>query len=151
MGGNPVGHSKAELAMVSERRAKAIQMRIAKIDYQTIADRLGYPDRQSVCRDISRALQRHRAEEDRSIDMYREQELAGLDRLQAAVWDRAISGELEAIDRCIRISQSRCRILGLNAPTEQKVITVDLVDAEIARLENKLGYERKIFDEIDQD
>lgn len=140
------GVSKAKQVEVSERRNKAVQMRIAKIDYQTIADRLGYQNRSYACRDISRALQQARAEEDRSIDMYKEQELAGLDRAQAAIWARVLSGELEAIDRYVRIVQTRCRLLGLFAPTKHQIITMDLLEQEITRLESELGYQNKMIE-----
>lgn len=131
--------SKAEQAAVAERRAKAIQMRIAKVDYQTIADKLGYSSRGAACQDITRAFERNRAEEGRSVELLRDQEIAGLDRAQAAIWPRVIAGELAAVDTYIRLVARRCRILGLDAPKEIEIITMDAIQREIMRLEAEMA------------
>lgn len=131
--------SKAHQAAVAERRTKAIQMRIAKVDYQTIADKLGYSSRGAACQDITRAFERHRAEEGRNIEIMRDQEIAGLDRAQAAIWSKVVAGDLHAIDAYIRIVARRSRILGLDAIQEVKVITMDLIDAELMRLREQIA------------
>lgn len=137
--------SELQQALTSDRRNKALQMRIAKIDYQTIADRLGYADRAAACKDISRAFRRNRKEEDRTLELYKEQELAGLDRAQAAIWPKVLNGVVSAVDAYNRIVQTRARILGMFAPVQHQVLTIDLVEAEIARLEAELGHNRRIL------
>lgn len=49
--------------------------------------------------------------------------------------------KLQAIDRIIRIAERRARLLGLDAPTQLQLLTVDVIDAEIARLSAELGIE----------
>lgn len=46
---------------------------------------------------------------------------------------------LQAIDRLLKIQDRRARYLGLDAPTRMQVVTVDAVDAEIARLTAELA------------
>lgn len=131
--------SKAEQAAVAARRAQAIQLRIAKVDYQTIADRLGYSSRSAACQDVTRAFERNRLEEGRSVELLRDQEISALDRAQAAIWTRVTSGELAAVDTLIRLIARRCRILGLDAATEVRVFTLDAIQAEIMRLEAEMA------------
>lgn len=51
---------------------------------------------------------------------------------------------MEIVDRILKIKERRARLLGLDAPTRAEVITVDSVDAEIAKLEEELADARKI-------
>jgi len=46
---------------------------------------------------------------------------------------------LQAIDRMIRIMERRAKLLGLDAPTKVEVITLDVIEAEIRRLNDELA------------
>lgn len=46
---------------------------------------------------------------------------------------------LQAIDRLIKIQERRARLLGLDAPARLELMTMDAIDAEIARLQAELG------------
>ena len=61
-----------------------------------------------------------------------------LDAALAAIWDKIAAGNLWAIDRPLKISEQRCKLLGLNAPDRQVVITQEMVEAEIHRLEEEM-------------
>lgn len=106
--------SKAQRAATADRRAKATALRIAGMDWQSIADQLGYSSRGAACTDVSRALEanlaelRDKAEEMRSIESMR------LDRLQASLWPKAVKGDVKAIDAVLRIIDRRMRLLGLH-------------------------------------
>jgi len=41
-----------------------------------------------------------------------------IDRAQAAIWDQVIKGNHGAIDRFVKLSERRSRILGLDAPAK---------------------------------
>lgn len=131
--------SKAQRAATAERRGKAIAMRLAGVDYQAIADRLGYAGRAAACKDISRALEQHTAEALRNADQLRQQELMRLDRLQAAVWTKALAGDPKAVETALKVVDRRIRLLGLDAPQRHEVINLDMVDEEIRRLSAELG------------
>lgn len=143
--------SKAQQAAVAERRAKAVQMRIAKVDYQTIADKLGYSSRGAACQDVSRAFERNRAEEGRSVDLLRDQEIAGLDRAQAAIWPRVLGGELAAVDTYIRLVTRRCRILGIDSAQDIRIVTDEFLREEIAREREAIAAYADNLDDPDDD
>jgi hypothetical protein len=126
-----VAASNAQRAATADRRAKAIAMKLAGVDFQVIADRLGYSSRGAATKDVHRALEANLAEEAAASELLRHQEAARLDRLQAAVWTTALSGDVRAIETVLKISAQRARLLGLNAPEKHEVITLDYLDAQI--------------------
>jgi transcriptional regulator len=137
---------------VSIRRAKALDLRTKGWSLQEIADELGYTPPNGathVGNDIRRALEQARAARQDSADSYREQELARLDALVRKVneilernhyiyregeW-LALDGKkvvddsiaLQAIDRLEKLSASRRKLLGLDAPTMVQTTGVHVV------------------------
>lgn len=154
------GPLKAQRANVAERRAKAIQMRLAGDSYDTIANTLGYSDRAAAHKDITRALEASLAEQRAGAEVLREQELLRLDALWREVWQVLKTehyilyqgatiqhGEtvllddgpiLQAVDRLLRIQERRAKFLGLDAPQRHEV-TLDELDDQIRRLTAELG------------
>lgn len=51
---------------------------------------------------------------------------------------------MEIVDRILKIKERRARLLGLDAPTKAEILTVDSVDAEIAKLEAELAEAKRI-------
>ncbi|MEM8933764.1 MAG: hypothetical protein AAGE94_21415 [Acidobacteriota bacterium] len=97
------------------RRAKALELRKAGATYDQIADQLGYASRASAYKAVAKAL---KAIEDQVVEGATEMcrlEVERLDRLLVALWPKASAGHLGAIDRVIRISERRCRLLGIDA------------------------------------
>lgn len=136
--------SKAQRAATAARRANAIVLRLAGLDYDTIAQRLDYADRAAAYKDIERALQANIAQQAQSADALREVELMRLDRLQAAAWQAATRGELRAIETVLKVIDRRCRILGMDAPIKADITVSDAITTEIERLAAQLG----IADEV---
>lgn len=150
--------SRAQRAATAERRSKAVAMRLTGASFEAIAGELGYNSRGAACQDIGRALEAHVAEQARSVEAYREEELQRLDLLLVEAWTilkrahvtvshgRVIRDEetgqallddgpvLAAIDRILKIQERRSKFLGLDAPTRVEAITLDAIDVEIARL-----------------
>lgn len=131
--------SKAQRAATAERRSKAVAMRLAGIDYETITKRLGYSSRAAAHVDITRALEANVAEQNHNADVLRQEELQRLDRLQAGVWAAAAAGNSRAVETVLRIIDRRCKLLGLDAPVRHEVVTLDAIEAEIRRLSFELG------------
>jgi hypothetical protein len=96
-----------------------------------------------------------------ATDEHREMELRSYDELEHVLWkqlrrhhplvDRGaivvgFNGEvladdrflLETIDRIMKVKERRAKLLGIDAPARAEVLTIDSVDAEIARLEQEL-------------
>src|SRR5699024_12051924 len=69
-------------------------------------------------------------------EQLRDVEAARLDALQRAIWERAIDGDLSAMDRVIKIVDRRARLLGLDAP--QQVAVNNGVDVDIEGAVDKL-------------
>lgn len=130
--------SKAQRAATAERRAKAIQLRLAGMDWVAIATRLGYSNKAAACKDLSRALAANLAEVGRSVEELREVELMRLDRLRIAVWSSAVAGDLRAVDTVLKISDRYVNLLGLAAPAHAEV-TINALDDQILALRAALG------------
>lgn len=88
--------------------AKALELRLAGASEAQIADHLGLPDVDAVRSEISNALA---ARPDADIPETFSLELARLDRLHMAVWPQATKGSLGAVDRIMKISEQRMRLL----------------------------------------
>ncbi|MCX5066645.1 hypothetical protein OOJ91_12225 [Micromonospora lupini] len=131
--------SRAQRAATAERRGKAVAMRLAGLDYQTIADRLGYADRAAAHKDITRALESNVAEMHRNADVLRQEELDRLNRLQAGLWPTAAAGDPKAVTAVLGIIDRRCKLLGLDAPVRHEVVTLDAIDNAIQELAAELG------------
>lgn len=129
--------------LVAERRARAVAMRVAGTPWAAIASALGYSGPAAACKDVSRALEASRRALGLAADELRELELARLDVAHQAaqevlqarhlahsggkvVRDVDSSGNevtltdhgpvLAAIDRVVKVSESRRKLLGLDAP-----------------------------------
>lgn len=113
--------SKAQQATTAKRRAQAIALRLAGMDFETIADRLNYANRQAATRDFHRAIAAARLEERQAVENLREVEGQRLDRLQAAVWAKAIKGDLKAVETVLKVIAQRSRLLGLDAPVKTEL------------------------------
>ncbi len=124
----------------AERDGRACALRRDGATYQEIADRLGFADRSAARHAVERALAAAVREPAAEL---RELELMRLDRLYL-VASELLDGDdldvrLKAVDRLVRISERRSRLLGLDAPTKIEGFTIDQIDAEIARLSAELG------------
>jgi hypothetical protein len=131
--------SREQSAATEERRKNAVALRLAGAAWQAIADQLGYASRGAACEDVRRAMALSRAELAQSANELRETELSRLDRLQAALWTKAINGDVKAVDAALKIIDRRIRLLGLDAPQQVEVFTVDAVTARIRALADELG------------
>lgn len=148
------GASKAQRAATALRRTQAIQLRRAGMDWDDIAKQLGYASRGAACTDVTRALQKHVAMERAEVEVYRHQELARLDRLQAGLWPlatgtlidpddeegkRRLPADPQAAETCRKIIMDRVKILGIAAPTRHEVLSLDQLDAAIRALQAEMA------------
>ena len=131
--------SKAQRAQTADRRKKAITLRLAGMDWQSIADQLGYSTRGAACTDVARALEANLAEQTQAADTLREVESLRLDRLQAAAWPAAVKGDLKAIDTVLKVIDRRVKLQGLDMPLRAELSGLDggpmqLQHANLAKL-----------------
>jgi hypothetical protein len=116
--------SRAKRAQVAERRAKAIAMVLAGVDYETIADRLGYASRGAAHTDVDRALAANLTDLETSAGSLREVQFMRYQRLLAAVWPKALKGDLKAVEGAARLVDRIVKLWGLAEP-ERLDLNVD--------------------------
>jgi len=131
------GYIKTEADALNDR--DALRLRSEGLSYREIAERLGV-DTSTAYRRVQRALSAVPAED---VETHRALELDRLDALQRAVWDKAIDGNLNALDRVLAIMSRRSKLLGLDAPQRREhsleYFTSDQITAEVKRLERILA------------
>jgi len=131
------GFIKTEEDALNDR--EALRLRSQGLSYREIADELGV-DTSTAYRRTQRALSAVPVED---VESYRLLELDRLDALQRAIWDKAIDGNLNALDRVLAIMSRRSKLLGLDAPQRREhsleYFTSDQITAEVKRLEQLLA------------
>lgn len=146
----------------AERDADAARLRAQGKTYQTIAETLGWTHASAARKAVQRALVavvQEAGDELRVLEVERLNDL--LDRAYQVMdtvhyahsagklierYD-AEQGRFEplrdsapilgAMDRVLKIMERRAKLLGLDAPTRHEVLTLEGIDAEIARLERE--------------
>lgn len=136
-----MGTSRMKRAEVALRRTQAIEMRARGESWDSIASALGYADRGTACKDVSRALAERLKDQGQAADELREIELEKLDRMEravVAVLERehvVVQGGkvvvdpdsgrlrddgpvLDAVRTLLRIGERRARLLGLDSPVK---------------------------------
>jgi hypothetical protein len=126
---------KSPIEQIDKER-EVIALRRAGYTFDDIARRLNYAHPSGAYTAYQRALKRTLVEA--GTEELRATELDRLDRLQAAVWDEAMTGNPTAIQTALKILDRRAKYLGLDAPIKQE-IKMDIadaasIDAEVARL-----------------
>ncbi len=104
-----------------ERNRSALALRIEGLTYRQIADRLGVA--------VSRAhelVKREAAEtlpDDDAVAEWRALQVARLEALNAAVWDRALTGDIPSVLTALRIAAAQSRLLGLDRAPEPAAVS----------------------------
>ena len=111
---NATSAAKINVAM---RRREAIKLRLAGMTFDEIGARLTCSAPYAY-RMVSAELERMAAEAHENTAALRELEAARLDAVQEAIWAKAAAGDLDAVDRFVRISARRAALLGLDRPTK---------------------------------
>ncbi|MGQ9555903.1 MAG: hypothetical protein ACUVWR_17520 [Anaerolineae bacterium] len=114
-----------------ERDQQALELRKAGVPYLEIAARLGWRSASTAHVAVTRALRRTLQE---PADELRELEVARLDALLFAIWPQTSEGNLDAIDRALRIMERRAKLLGLDRPVEQKLDVSEALADVLERL-----------------
>lgn len=148
MAGRP---SRPAAAQIAKRRADAIQLRLAGLDYLTIGKKLAadpainstkvaYPAGYGIERyeageeppkdaalaeivkqDIHRVMRQRRTKLDENANELRALQDERLNRLLAGLWNSAATGDVAAVDRVLKIMERQARLHGLDAPTKTEV------------------------------
>lgn len=111
-----------------QRRREIMALRRSGLTFDVIAQAKGITRQRvhQIVRDELRKLAQETAEETEGL---RALELDRLDRLLAGLWKKAQDGELDAIDRALKIAARRAALLGLDRPTKIAPTSPDGDDA----------------------
>lgn len=99
-----------------ERRIQVLKYRIQHASLRAIADKLGV-SHQTVANDLTKALDELHQTELKEARNFRMLELQRLELASNAIIERVLQGELEAVAQYRLLSESRRKLLGLDAPT----------------------------------
>ena len=97
----------------ARRGAEALELRLAGHSFAEIGRRMGVSGPRAY-QLVAGELDRLNVRRFENAGELRRLEAARLDRLQAAVWDKALEGNLAAVDRALAIGARRARLLGLD-------------------------------------
>lgn len=114
------------------RAAKALELKLAGVSYDKIAEQLGYSTHASVVRAVQTLLNRH---ESPLIQERREQEDARLDALLRAWWVPALQQNPDAAKIVLSIHQARVKLHGLAMPEKMVIAQISGMDTETAAVQ----------------
>lgn len=112
--------ASAKKLKAAERRLQAIELRKQGMTYRQIGDVLGCNEsraHQIVTEEMAR-LNVERAE---SAALLVRLECERMDALHSTLWPVALAGDLNAVDRVIKLMARRAKLLGLDAPSSTLV------------------------------
>lgn len=138
-GGSPSPGSQRR-AQAAARQLEAIRLRRDGQTFQVIAERLGYTNRSAAEKAYMAGLERWGRKD---VADLRDAEVDRLDNYLAVIAPQVAKGSLLAIDRAVRISERRARLLGLDAPTKL-TITDEALEAERERLKGEVVHLRTV-------
>lgn len=114
------GKSSPVKARKVENQARALELRRAGLGFEAIGAQLGIKKSQAH-RLVVSGLAEARAQVAASADELRSEELSRLDGMLMGLWPRARKGEVAAVDRVLKISERRAKLLGLDAPERKQL------------------------------
>lgn len=121
---------------VIDKERRVLELKLAGITFDRIAEQVGYTDGSAACKAYNRALKRTLQEPAQEV---REAELLRLDKILSGIWRDAISGDTRAALTAVKVIQERAKLLGLYAPIKTETeITAYMggtdIDREVERL-----------------
>lgn len=114
----------------SARDSRALDLRRAGVSLPRIVEQLGFSSASVAESAIARAIKSQGTVSDPSE--VRALEMDRLDRMQSAVWVKAMKGDLKAVETAQKLSDARVRLAGI-AERGQSVMT-DAFDSTVAAL-----------------
>ncbi len=124
-----MAHSKTSATRIqaAERRTQAMALRVEGRTFAEIGKALGCSEQRAhaiVTEELAR-LNARRAEQAGELTRL---ECERLDKLTAVLWPAATAGNVDAIDRLLKIMARRARLLGLDAPTQTRLAGLPVVN-----------------------
>ena len=112
-------------AVAAVKRAKVVEAVADGATYEQAAKRAGYATRSGAYKAFWKAVDGREAD---AVDQHRTLEVQRLDALQVGLWDKAVSGDVKAVNAVLRIIEQRSRLLGLDKPAAAQSGSGSVVD-----------------------
>ncbi len=113
---NGIHHgTRPKRARPSDRRRRALKLRMKGLTYSDIARQVGYASPSGAYEAVRKALDYEAYE---TAAEYRKLHVARLEALLAGIWNLAREGKLGAVDRVLNLLEREARLLGLDLPTQ---------------------------------
>jgi len=137
-GKKPPGQANtlAKQAEREDRRREVARHLLAGRSVREIARIIGV-SHQTVANDEKHCREEWRKQYALTVDEWAKQETARYDVALAAIWQAVESGQLEAIDRFVKLSAARRELLGLDAPKRIEANVRVEIDDPIEDLESQ--------------
>jgi hypothetical protein len=130
-----MGRKRTPPPEIIAKETEVVKLRRGGLTWDSIAERMGYAYPAAAHAAYKRAAARVVHED---VEAIRAIETDRLDVIQSAVWGKALSGEINAVQTVLKIMERRSKLLGLDSPIKQQVeVTTydgDTIDREVARL-----------------
>lgn len=116
--------AKDDEARIEQRRKLVAANLLGGMNYRELAEVCGVSIG-TISSDVKIILGRWRKEQVADTSDYAQMELRRLDKALNAIWNKVIDGQLDALDRFLRIQERRAKLLGLDAPNETQLSGAD--------------------------
>lgn len=123
-----------ERLRAKERRLRVFDMRLLGATLRQIGDKLGV-SHETVRTDLRKALDELTELEREKADNLRTLDLARIDTAIRALAPKVMEGDLQTVDRWLKLLERRSKLLGLDAPQQLEVASNDLAGKTDEELE----------------
>lgn len=146
-----MGESLARRTALAQRRAQAIEMKLAGLTYKQIAEKLGYSGHAAACNDIKRAFEQAVIDREHHVDVLIEEQIQILDRMRRAAWPAALKGDTRSIDIVLKCVDRATKLLRLTPESQVnvQVFTVDAIERRIKELDRQISLEGSQYEWTD--
>lgn len=112
-----------QIALRKSRIAELLAAKKTEWEIATILQEEGFRIRTNAISDIkSEILEDWRRKTEINAEAIVAEELASLEEMQRSLWDKAVEGHLQTVDRVLKIMEHRAKLLGLYAPEQHRVV-----------------------------
>ncbi|MCY4108841.1 MAG: hypothetical protein OXG11_07425 [Chloroflexi bacterium] len=109
--------TRPKRARLTERRRRALELRIRGMTFAEIAHEVGYASPSGAYEAVKAALDSAVFD---AADEYRKLHVARLEALLNSIWNAAREGKLGAIDRALKVLERQAKLLGLDVSQQSQ-------------------------------
>jgi DNA-binding CsgD family transcriptional regulator len=112
--------SSAKSTIARERERQVVALKKAGANFQQIADKLGItkPGAYKAWKRVNEQLAKATRED---AELLRAQQLERINDMLLGLWNKAASGDVQAVDRVVRLLERESKLLGLDSPQKKEL------------------------------